>query len=65
MRQRRQNVINFLNSVIAQIIEMKVQEFKKQRGIANNKSWFDLYDTGCKFDRRNLYTGNEDEEVKR
>ena len=22
-------------------------------------------DTGCKFDRRNLYTGNEDEEVKR
>ena len=43
MRQRRQTVISFLNRVVDQIVETRVQEFKKQRGILN-QSWFELVD---------------------
>ena len=58
MRQRRQTVIDFLNHAVRQIIDTKVQEFKKIRGI--NESWFDLLES-VPMERKDLYSENEGE----
>jgi len=56
--------MRFLHSAVEQIMDAKVQEFKKLRGIAEGESWFDLVEQCQPEHNRYLYTENTGEEVK-